>query len=81
MKIQELIHDHSIDNLRTGEVISKDGTTYVVRVGTTQITCQFSGTASVGQYVTLECQDGDMTKGYILTTAPIGIGEGETVEI
>jgi hypothetical protein len=80
-KIQDLIRSHSIDNLRVGTVISKDGTTHVVRIGTTEIIYQFSGSANVGQLVTLECPDGDLTKAYILAAAPIGIGEGGMVEI
>jgi hypothetical protein len=79
--LKELIHDHSVDNLRIGKIISKDETAFVVRIGDTEVTCSYTGSAYVGQIVAMECPDGDLTKAYILSTAPIGIGEGETVAI
>lgn len=80
-KIQNIIRGYSINNLRVGKIISKEDTTYVVRIGTAEVTCEFSGTAYVGQIVTLEAPDGDLNKAYILEAAPVGIGEGETVAI
>ncbi|MBN1254012.1 MAG: hypothetical protein JXA50_01895 [Deltaproteobacteria bacterium] len=75
------IRGQSINNLRLGKIIAKEGTTHTVRIGSAQITCHYSGSASVGQHVTLECHDGDLTKSYILATAPIGIAEGGNVAI
>lgn len=80
-EVKEFIRNHSIDNLRVGKIISKTASRYVVRVGTTEIICYFSGEAAVGDIVTLECPDGIDNKGYILGKAPVGLAEGENVVI
>jgi hypothetical protein len=70
------IKKRSIDNTRLGEVLTKDETTYTVRVGNTVISCSFDGDAYVGEYVTLVCPGGDISKAYIISTTAIGIGKG-----
>jgi len=70
------IKKRSIDNTRLGEVLTKDETMYTVRIGNTAITCNFDGNAHVGEYVTLICPDGDISKAYIISTTAVGIGKG-----
>jgi hypothetical protein len=75
------IRKRSIDNTRLGKVLTRNDTTYTIRVSNTVITCNYSGSIYVGQYVTLVCPDGDLNKAYILSSNPVGIGEGGNVAI
>jgi hypothetical protein len=78
--IKEYVHRHSIENLGFGKIIAKEGDLCTIRIGTRVITANFAD-GIIGQTVSLQYPDGDISKGYIVTSAPVIIGEGGIVEI
>lgn len=75
------IRKRSINNTRLGKVLTKNDTTYTLRIDNTIITCDFGGALYIGEYATVVCPEGDFTKAYILSAAKVGIGEGGNVAI
>jgi hypothetical protein len=78
---KDFIKFNSIDNLRLGKITSRVGQWYGVRVGFATLTLRFTGEASVGDVVTLECPDGDLNKGHIVETSPLVLGDGGIIEV
>jgi hypothetical protein len=79
-ELERVIHESSIDNLRVGTVVSCDHTRYSVRIGTATVVCYAAaGLAVVGQTVTLECPEGDLTKAHLVARAPLVLAEGGNV--
>ena len=78
--VKSYIHQHSIENLGFGKIIAKIGNLCTIRIGTREITANFAAGA-VGQTVSLQYPDGDPSKGYVITAAPVILGEGGNVEI
>ena len=78
-QIRDFVRKNSVDNLRVGKVVSKEGSRYIVRVGSTRIVCYFSGSAGIGDIVSIDCPDGADNKGFIVSTSPVILAEGENV--
>ncbi len=78
--IKEYVHRHSIDNVGQGKIIAKNGDLCTIRIGTREITANFPG-GTVGQTVSLQYPDGDVSKGYVVTSAPVILGEGGNIEV
>jgi len=78
--IKEYVHKHSIENLGFGKIIAKTGNLCTIRIGTREITTNFAD-GMVGQAVSIQYPDGDPSKGYVVTSAPVILGEGGNIEV
>ena len=78
--IKGYIHRYSINNVRLGKIINKVGHLCAIKIGTRTISANFAA-GTIGQTVSIQCPDGDDSKGYVVTSAPVILGEGGNVEI
>ncbi len=78
--IKGYVRRYSINNAALGKIIAKAGNLCTIRIGSREITANYQA-GTIGQTVSLQYPDGDVSKGYVITSAPVILGEGGNVEI